>query len=420
MAWHGVSRADATRLGTEPVKITSERHNQHQHQASYHYDPLLVIVIAFIIDTVTAALTMPPRPASSSRTKTAVLASTTPNTRPDIPSTDAHLGLLFEHFTYNPRAYIDSFIYKCNECLVKRGQELEASLLAVLPAGDHDAHDAEADTKREEVAARATFSLLTLLDKAVDHISDILELYSMQHVFGVTKTQTEYIVLPHHDGLNLIGTEAQEESRELDEKQRELNAKLNAAKATQHALTVALEASKRRVARTRAIRETLLDILSLKDDNAGGISASAQTLQTAIAKMNPVRGELLDALDDLRAVDPLGKSLVTNRTPFVVAKNEMDDKKQRQPWDQGREGYLRWQTQRYLSLFTAGDSTPGKRQRGQGQGDDADDDAKTPAKRRASARKSTTLHDAQDGMVGDEVGQTGEMERLAGLLRSGQ
>lgn len=341
-------------------------------------------------------------PSRSSRHKTAVLASTTPTTRPDIPSTDAHLGLLFEHFTYNPRAYIDSFIYKSNECLVKRGEELEASLLTILPAEN---------TNREETAAKATFSLLTLLDKAVDHISDILELYSMQHVFGVTKTQAEHIVLPHHHGLNLLGTEAQEESQELEEKQSELNAKLNAAKATQHALTLAVEASRRRVARTRAVREALVDILGLTDD-AGSISTSAQTLEAAIAKLKPLCGDLLNALDELRAVDPLGKSLinadVTNAPrKDVVAKTETDDKR-RQPWDQGREGYLRWQTQRYLSLFTAGDDEDGRNENG------------PAAKRRASARKSTTLHDAQDGMVGDEVGQSGEMERLAGLLRAGQ
>lgn len=359
------------------------------------------------------AAAMPPRASSSSSSapagvKTAALTpssgSLASSASPDAPSTDLHVGLLFEHFSYNPRQYIDAFIYKASEVLNQHGEALEADLLTVLPPDDATT----TTTSRNEVAASATFSLLTLLDKAVDHVSDILELYSMQHVFGITPRQAQWMVLPHQAGLNLRGNEAQRESEALDREYAKLNRQLNAAKATQHALALSLEASQRRVERTRAVRGALLAALGISGGQGDGdvdLSKRAHRLDDSITTIAPLRRALLRSLAELRSVDPLGKSLVPvkrKRKRSTADDGDGDEHVVEQPWDQGREGYLRWQTQRHLLRNTV----------------DADAVA---ARGRSSPRKSIALHEAQDGMQGDEVGSTRDMERLAALLhqRSG-
>jgi hypothetical protein len=71
----------------------------------------------------------------------------------------------------------------------------------------------------------------TLIDNCLDHVFDTLELYSYKQVFGITTRQASNMVLPHHAGLDLRrgeGDDHERESRELEERQRELTRKLNA------------------------------------------------------------------------------------------------------------------------------------------------------------------------------------------------
>lgn len=328
------------------------------------------------------------------RTTTATISSTSTATPPPTQSsTDAHLSLLFEHFGYNPRAYIDSFIYKASECLVSHGEELEASLLTLCKDDGTQ-------------AAQATFSLLTLLDKAVDHIADILELYSMQHVFGITQRQAEWMVLPHQEGLELRGTEAEEEARGLDETHRRLSAQLSAARATQSALQLAVLASRRRLAKSRALR-TVLVAATTTDIATAARKLDASVISTSSAK--PLYHALLTSLQVLRGTDPLGRPLfaAASGRKHESAAEPLDGDSLR-PWDKGREGYLKWQTQRYLALAGSSSSTS---------------DAVTAGQKRKSIhahtapRKSTALHEDEEGMAGEEVGHTGDMEHLARLLQ---
>lgn len=71
----------------------------------------------------------------------------------------------------------------------------------------------------------------TLIDNCLDHVFDTLELYSYKQVFGITTRQASNMVLPHHAGLDLRrgeGDDHERESRELEDRQRELTRKLNA------------------------------------------------------------------------------------------------------------------------------------------------------------------------------------------------
>lgn len=182
-------------------------------------------------------------------------------------------------------------------------------------------------------------------------------------------------------------------------------------------------------------------------EDTGGIKATVQHLVDAIQIIRSQRSPLLINLEELRAVDPLGKALI-HSTSTLGSGSETETKaalagagagagageEEAEPWSAGREGYLRWQTQRMLSSsrrsmggtaaagYEGGDTTLGgaggdtsmlasgkgrKRKSGMGAGAGADESMTSAARR---GRPSVALHSTDDGMEGEEVGKTGEME----------
>lgn len=98
---------------------------------------------------------MPPRKASSSSSKprtaktTTAIASTAPPSQSDMPSTEAHLGLIIECLTFNPRIYIDGLTHLATEGVYELGLELEKSILAILK--EKGVADAEQEAERVSI-----------------------------------------------------------------------------------------------------------------------------------------------------------------------------------------------------------------------------------------------------------------------------
>lgn len=304
---------------------------------------------------------------------------------------------------------------------------------------------------------------MTLLENALDHVFDTLELYSLQSVFGLTTRQASHIVLPHHAGLDLrsrgqshaaTSNTAQSESTELSQRQRVLNRKISAARATSHALTLALQASQRRLTRIRGVHALALTLLgpqasSLsqgedKDQHPSSIAEATTRLGHAVSVIKANRAPLLAGIDKLRNLDPLGEALIHSTSSLGSMDEAAAETKPKagqtadQPWSSGREGYLRWQTERMLSssqrsmgagvessteegsgdVISAGDASyqdrKGSRKRKSALAGAGDDNLSAAA---SKGRPSVPLHLSEGGMEGEEVGKTGEMEQLAALIQ---
>lgn len=63
-----------------------------------------------------------------------------------MPSTEAHLGLIIECLTFNPRIYIDGLTHLATEGVYELGLELEKSILAILK--EKGVGDAEQEAER--------------------------------------------------------------------------------------------------------------------------------------------------------------------------------------------------------------------------------------------------------------------------------
>lgn len=197
------------------------------------------------------------------------------------------------------------------------------------------------------------------------------------------------------------------------------------AKATTHALNLALDASNRRLQRTRSIYTTLLTLIGASKDSNGAVGLAATRLQHGVQIIKDNRDPLIANIEKLRAVDPLGKALIHPTSSLDAGQEQHADDSVDQPWTAGREGYLRWQTQRMLaskraSLGGAGDEALGDTTVGDASavnlkgaaGRKRKSGAADESMRRASrGRTSMPLHPAaDDGMDVEEVGTTGEME----------
>jgi hypothetical protein len=75
--------------------------------------------------------------------------------------------------------------------------------------------------KADAWLAQGVHSILTLLENALDHTFDTLELYCLRYVFGLTHAQARLITLPHHRGLDLRAPDARAEAAREREKERE-------------------------------------------------------------------------------------------------------------------------------------------------------------------------------------------------------
>lgn len=377
--------------------------------------------------------------------RTTVIASEPPSD-PEVPSTDAHLGLLIEHLTFNPRAFIDALVYVANEALYKLGEDFEPKVLRLIQQQKQDKDLAE------RAAEKGTHSITTLLENALDHVFDTLELYSLQSVFGLTQRQASHIVLPHHAGLDLRDRDqlsqddasgsSSDQSQRLSQRQRDLTRKVNAARSASYALGLALQASQRRLTRTRSIHARLLALLG-EPQQVGGednIAEALNRLSHSVSQIASHRAPLLEAVERLRATDPLGQALIHSTSTLVKDEEGELGKKAAhqdpdQPWSSGREGYLRWQTERLLSsnrrlsglsgstgeeqadvTFNADASrlavnTAARKRKSEGLNSGGN------ATKRLAARPSVALHSTQGGMEGQEVGKTTEMEVSQWRLR---
>lgn len=165
----------------------------------------------------------------------------------DDPSTDAHQELLTEHFGFHPRVFVDALVYAANEHLYSIGAQFEDFAKTQLRAARKKAasrnkkHANNPSTSSLEnmssrdldiQAERGVHAVLTLLENALDHIFDLLELYCLKTVFGLRPSQANVLTLIHHRGLDLRTSEERvkhglplsvaEESKELKEREWQL------------------------------------------------------------------------------------------------------------------------------------------------------------------------------------------------------
>lgn len=104
--------------------------------------------------------------------KTTVISSAPPS-RPDVSSTDAHLGLLIEHLTFNPRAFIDALVYVANETLYKLGEDFESKAAKLIEErGDVDPEQAAQEA--EKVSTLSSMHRQTKRHCSLAHRADCL------------------------------------------------------------------------------------------------------------------------------------------------------------------------------------------------------------------------------------------------------
>lgn len=317
----------------------------------------------------------------------------TRRTQEDEPSTDSHLELLTEHFGFNPRVFVDALVYAANEHLYSIGGQFEEFAKKQLKTSVKKAIKREKEakgetTKREKktsndsvlakmtatqidaAAERGVHGVLTLMENALDHVFDLLELYCLKTVFGIKPNQASAITLKHHRDVDLRTAEervaegdslsAQEECVELERREIEMQQKLEIARKTRHKLRIANLIAEQNLARTNKVAETFAFMI---DDPSTALHSSAPQLAK---KLQFDAQGLMDALDHLAGTNPLGPSLINQETAGMM--NEQEKKavldasgateKDKRSWERGREAYINWEMDRIIrSVQTKGSET---------------------------------------------------------------
>ena len=321
-------------------------------------------------------------------------AAITKRLQDDEPSTDSHLDLLTEHFGFNPRVFVDALVYAANEHLYSIGGQFEAFVKKQLKTSVKKALKREKEAKNDSnkcnkessrnnstlakmtatqidaAAERGVHGVLTLMENALDHVFDLLELYCLKTVFGIKPSQAQAITLKHHRDLDLRTAEervadgdslsAQEECIELERREAEMQQKLEKARKTRHALRIANLIADQNLARTNKVANTFAFMI---DDS--GIASDSSTPQLAKKLRYDAQG-LMDALDHLSSTNPLGPSLIN--ADKANAMNEREKKavmdasgaseKDKKAWERGREAYINWEMDRIIkSVQTRGNET---------------------------------------------------------------
>lgn len=308
----------------------------------------------------------------------------------DEPSTDAHLELLTEHFGFNPRVFVDALVYAANEHLYSIGgqfeefakKQLKTSVKKAIKKEKESKNDASkrdkgsstnstlarmTATQIDAAAERGVHGVLTLMENALDHVFDLLELYCLKTVFGIKPSQAQAITLKHHRDLDLRTAEervadgdalsAEEESNELERREIEMQQKLAKARKTRHALRIANLIADHNLARTNKVADTFAFMI---DDS--GVALDTSTPQLAKKLRYDAQG-LMDALDHLSSTNPLGPSLINaDRADSMTEKEKkavMDasgaSEKDKRAWERGREAYINWEMDRIIkSVQTRG------------------------------------------------------------------
>ncbi|KAJ1024766.1 hypothetical protein NDA16_002806 [Ustilago loliicola] len=313
----------------------------------------------------------------STTTKKQPSASASQSDKKEEASTDAHLELLTEHFGYNPKSFIDALVYLSNEHLYSIATEFENVVVDLLK--DVDGGELEAE--------QGIHGILTLMENALDHTLDTFELYCFRSVFGIRSRQAKYMTLDHHRGLDLrtqqsagasksqpkparkslVGASsnlsANERSYQLGETEDSLKRQIAAARATQHKLLLAQNATQESLNRMLQLAERFAAVL-YADDKANvsttpdkgkpAVPVLTETLGQHARKLKADTIPLLKALQELRAADPLGAPLYSGAEPVKrdAGDGEGDDDgvgADVRAWERGREGYLNWEADRIIA-----------------------------------------------------------------------
>lgn len=354
-------------------------------------------------------------------------------------STDAHLELLTEHFGYNPKSFIDALVYLSNEHLYSIATEFENVVLDLLKHVDGGELEAE----------QGMHAILTLMENSLDHTLDTFELYCFRSVFGIRSRQAKYMTLDHHRGLDLrtrqpgasssskgqnksarksvAGTptaaSASQRSYQLGETEDSLKRQIAAARATQHKLVLAKNATQESLNRMLDLAERFSAILyaDSNDVSACGshvkstMSVLTETLGQHARKLKADTIPLLRALQELRSTDPLGEPLYSGGVRAgdkEAGDADADDDAvvatDVRAWEGGRENYLNWEADRIIteskrsgaatgaaaSASVASGGASRANNDAQVAAQDAtlaaDDDSKTPKRKRSAAQPSSS------------------------------
>lgn len=330
-------------------------------------------------------------------------------------STDAHLELLTEHFGYNPKSFIDALVYLSNEHLYSIAVEFEAVISDLLK--DVDGGELEAE--------QGIHGILTLMENALDHTLDTFELYCFRSVFGIRSRQARYMTLDHHRGLDLRTSatggkakkgvmSANERSYQLGETEDSLKRQIAAARATQHKLLLAQNATTESLNRMVQLADRFSAILYAEPatDSKSTVPVLTETLGQHARKLKADTIPLLKALGELRAADPLGAPLYSgsaSATKGGTGDAEADEENAAdvRVWERGREPYLNWEVDRILAKSkrggagaaatsaAAGTSTGAEKDGAEEEVAAVEDDSKTPKRKRtltgqpASSKRKT-------------------------------
>ncbi|EST09039.1 Centromere protein Mis12 [Kalmanozyma brasiliensis GHG001] len=307
----------------------------------------------------------------SATTTTAVQPSTeagpsNPSTKPPAPkeeaSTDAHLELLTEHFGYNPKSFIDALVYLSNEHLYSIATEFEVVISDLLKGVEGGELEAE----------QGIHGILTLMENSLDHTLDTFELYCFRSVFGIRSRQAKYMTLDHHRGLDLrtkaTGGKAKkgvpsanERSYQLGETEDSLKRQIAAARATQHKLLLAQNATQESLNRMLQLADRFSAILYAEPttDSKSTVPVLTETLGQHARKLKADTIPLLRALGELRSADPLGAPLYSGSASASKgntgdADGDDENAADVRVWERGREPYLNWEVDRILAKSKRG------------------------------------------------------------------
>lgn len=294
------------------------------------------------------------------------IATSSRHTLEDDPSTDLHIELLTEHFGFNPRVFIDALVYVANEHLYSIGAQFEKFVRDQLRKqySKKEGSDKSIKALADSQAEKGAHAILTLLENALDHTFDVLELYCLKAVFGVRPSQARLITLQHHRGLDLRSTEdrirngemtnaisSEEESIELQKRQDELIASIRRARKLRHALILANLAAQRNLSRAQRLTARFAVILSGEDGNIQIPSILPQSAR----KLTLDASSLLKSMTHLTEMDPLGSEMLSpsdstaseDQRGRVLSENGVSEAEQKS-W-KGREGYIQWETNRIMN-----------------------------------------------------------------------
>lgn len=281
----------------------------------------------------------------------------------DNPSLEAHQDLLTEHFGYSPGVFIDAIVYAANEVLYSIASEFEEYIKKQLSKRNKKKSHQERKSQQEldDEAEKGIYTILDLMENALDYSFDVIEQYCHRAVFGIRPSQASRLVLSHHRGLDLrtleekkqdgngIAKSAKNEFLDLQDRELKLQDQIDKAKKIQHALRLANISAKAQQERAQHLYDTFSVLILRKDCNVQLPSILPQSAR----KVSLDASTLLRTMDTLIKTDPLGSSLLkgsnkNERERKRVMEESGASEEERREWEKGRETYISWEMDRML------------------------------------------------------------------------